>query len=366
MSARSGSVAIPDNRLSGASSSVNVALPGVVKDLDVRIGQITHPFVGDLRIELRGPDGTTVTLAEHPGGPDNSGNNFTGTVFDDEATPNIAAGAAPYTGRFKPQNDQLSRFDGKPRQGVWTLRVRDLASPDSGTLGSWQTEMARAACNGGPSTSIGARPGNPSASRSATFGLGKTGGDPGGGFECRLDGGAFAECASGKTYAGLADGVHTFRARAVDGSGNVDATPAPYTWRVDAAPETAITSGPAGGGNGSSAQFASAPRIRRQASSAGSTGWRSRAAARRGPTRASARERTPSRSGPAIGQGTWTQPPPGARGPWLRCRRSRTPAPARRPTPARPASPWQRPSTISPMRSPVASPSWLAARPPAA
>ncbi len=258
VNARSGSVAIPDNSSAGRATSVNVTLPGVVKDLDVRIGQITHPFVGDLRIELTGPDGTTVILAEHPGGPDNSGNNLTGTVFDDEAAENIASAnaAAPFRGRFKPQNDQLARFDGKPRTGVWTLRVRDLAAPDSGTLGTWQTEMTRAACNGGPDTTVISRPASPSAARTATFGLAKAGGAIGGGFECRLDGGSFGECASVKAYTGLVDGVHTFQARAVDGSGNVDATAASYSWTVDAAPETAITTGPAGAGNGSTAQFA--------------------------------------------------------------------------------------------------------------
>ena len=44
-----------------------------------------HGWVGDLAIDLTGPDGTTVRLADHPGGPDNGGDNFTGTVFDDEA-----------------------------------------------------------------------------------------------------------------------------------------------------------------------------------------------------------------------------------------------------------------------------------------
>ncbi|MCU1676436.1 MAG: Ig-like domain repeat protein, partial [Frankiales bacterium] len=50
-------------------------------------------------------------------------------------------------------------------------------------------------------------------------------------FECRLDGGAWSECASPRAYAGLAPGSHVFEVRATDAAGNVDLTPAraPFT-----------------------------------------------------------------------------------------------------------------------------------------
>jgi Ca2+-binding RTX toxin-like protein len=64
-------------------------------------------------------------------------------------------------------------------------------------------------------------------------------------FECKLDAGAFAPCATGQAYAGLADGEHTFTVRAKDAAGNVDQSPPSRSWTVDAtAPATAITSGP--------------------------------------------------------------------------------------------------------------------------
>lgn len=61
---------------------------------------------------------------------------------------------------------------------------------------------------------------------SPTFSLGSD--DPGflARFECSVDGGAFAPCASPLTLGPLAAGPHSFQLRAVDTAGNVDPTPA--------------------------------------------------------------------------------------------------------------------------------------------
>jgi CSLREA domain-containing protein len=109
-------------------------------------------------------------------------------------------------------------------------------------------------CDGGdvppdlipPDTLILQGPPNPSASTTATFYF--NGNDNVGhvAYECRIDAGVFTACASPATYTGLAAGAHTFAVRAVDISGNVDATPATLTWTIDFSgpPETTITSGP--------------------------------------------------------------------------------------------------------------------------
>ncbi|RKG86455.1 DUF11 domain-containing protein [Corallococcus sp. CA049B] len=65
-------------------------------------------------------------------------------------------------------------------------------------------------------------------------------------FECRFDAGTFAPCTSPQTRTDLADGTYTVQVRAVDAAGNVDPTPATFTWTVDTtAPDTFIRSGPA-------------------------------------------------------------------------------------------------------------------------
>jgi large repetitive protein len=68
-------------------------------------------------------------------------------------------------------------------------------------------------------------------------------------FECSLDGAAFTACTDPMTYTDLALGTHTLQVRAKDRAGNVDPTPAEYTWIITAppdttSPETTIVSGP--------------------------------------------------------------------------------------------------------------------------
>jgi hypothetical protein len=66
-------------------------------------------------------------------------------------------------------------------------------------------------------------------------------------FECRLDGGAWAACASPTAYSGLTDGAHQFAVRAADDLGNVDPTPASHAWTRDATPPTINITAPTDG-----------------------------------------------------------------------------------------------------------------------
>ncbi|HMN30613.1 MAG TPA: hypothetical protein PKE45_20850, partial [Caldilineaceae bacterium] len=110
-----------------------------------------------------------------------------------------------------------------------------------------------------PDTTITANPPSSSNSSSASFSF--TGSDSitppeSLTFECKLDGGSFASCTSPANYNGLSAGSHTFEVRAINGSGNPDASPASYTWTVDtAAPDTTITANPTTPTNNTSASF---------------------------------------------------------------------------------------------------------------
>ena len=124
--------------------------------------------------------------------------------------------------------DQAGNADGSPATFGWSV---DTTLPD---------------------TQIVAHPASPSNDSAAQLTLGGT--DPGGSgvasFECRLDStqaAGWGACPSPKSYAGLADGSHTFEVRAVDQAGNVDASPAAFTWTVDTTvPLVTIDSGPSG------------------------------------------------------------------------------------------------------------------------
>ena len=126
-------VFMPNDQLARVTlNSVPITIPqGVrVEDLDVHIS-IDHGYTSDLRLVLVHPTGLSAILTDQIGG---SGSNYSGTIFDDEASTFIFHGLPPYTGRYKPEAS-LSIFDGIPGGGTWNLEIYDFfASEDPGTL----------------------------------------------------------------------------------------------------------------------------------------------------------------------------------------------------------------------------------------
>ena len=110
--------------------------------------------------------------------------------------------------------DAAGNVDATPASRSWTVVAPAPPAPD--TLA--------------PDTALSGGPGANTTSTSASFGLTST--EAGSTFECRLDGGVWAPCSSPESLEGIAAGTHTFEARARDSAGNVDATPASYTWTV--------------------------------------------------------------------------------------------------------------------------------------
>jgi len=86
-----------------------------------------------------------------------------------------------------------------------------------------------------PNTTIDASPPAATATTSAEFAFSATEVAT---FECDLDGAGFAACTSPRTYTSLASSAHTFQVRATDGAGNLDPTPASYTWTITGAGDT--------------------------------------------------------------------------------------------------------------------------------
>jgi hypothetical protein len=110
------------------------------------------------------------------------------------------------------------------------VRARDGANNVDATPASYTWVVDTAA----PDTTIVIAEPNPTTDPTGEFTFSSN--EPSATFQCSIDGGAFVACAANFTTAPLADGQHTLSVRAVDAAGNVDATPANYSWLIDATP----------------------------------------------------------------------------------------------------------------------------------
>lgn len=97
-----------------------------------------------------------------------------------------------------------------------------------------------------PNTSFTAVPANPTTSTTGIFTFTST--EANSTFEGSLDGGPFTAVTSPASFTGLSDGSHTFQVRAIDQAGNIDASPATYTWTIDhTGPQISSVAVPANG-----------------------------------------------------------------------------------------------------------------------
>jgi subtilisin-like proprotein convertase family protein len=114
------------------TSILNVGQPGLIVDVNVSLN-LTHTWDEDLDIVLISPTGTHVLLTSDNGG---DSDNYTDTVFNDEAIQGVNAGQAPFASTFSPEG-LLPMRDLETAAGIWTLVITDDTSGDSGTLLGW-------------------------------------------------------------------------------------------------------------------------------------------------------------------------------------------------------------------------------------
>ena len=111
-------IAIPDKDSKGVSSIIVIPQSGKVQGLKVGV-DITHTFIGDLKVELTSPAGNRVILWNQAG----SGQDNLITTFDPVSTPALAT------------------LVGQEMKGNWTLKVSDLVGQDVGKLNKWSLEI---------------------------------------------------------------------------------------------------------------------------------------------------------------------------------------------------------------------------------
>jgi len=119
---------------------------------------LTHTFDSDLDITLHSPSGQIIELSTDNGG---AGDNYTNTVFCDNATTSITAGAPPFTGTFRPEGTLLASicgttitpnvttlgaFTAGTHNGNWQLVIKDDLGGDIGTVISWSLSFSVPGC----------------------------------------------------------------------------------------------------------------------------------------------------------------------------------------------------------------------------
>ena len=189
-------------------------------------------------IDVTDPD---VTIVSTPPDPSNDSTpTFSFSSTDTSATFLCSFDTGLYVACVSP----YTRASALPT-GLHTFHVKakDLAG-NIGTVASYSWTLDIAV----PDAVLNSKPVNPSNDNTPTFSFSSL--DTSATFECDLDGGttpSWVACSSPHTYTtSLADGPHTFKVRAKDAAGNVDTTPAIYTWTIDTVvPNTTITTKPA-------------------------------------------------------------------------------------------------------------------------
>ncbi len=110
---------IPDNNPTGVRNTISFTEAAVISTVKVTV-DITHTFIGDLKLTLTAPSGASVVLHDRSGG---NARNLQRS-FDAASTP------------------ALNALAGQALTGNWTLHVQDLAAQDAGKLNRWEVEVA--------------------------------------------------------------------------------------------------------------------------------------------------------------------------------------------------------------------------------
>ena len=146
------SVDVPDESEAGVTTSIDVAAPvgNVITNLRVKIN-LTHPYIADMVINLKAPNGKVLNLFNRHGG---SGENLVNTVISSQGTVAFPPpSVAPFTGTFKARalinvgptgyvSDAASFAELYTiPSGTWTLAMRDSSGGDDGTLTSWEIDF---------------------------------------------------------------------------------------------------------------------------------------------------------------------------------------------------------------------------------
>ncbi len=95
---------------------------------------INFPHDENLKLALRSPFGSIITLSENRG---EKGSDYSGTCFDGVSSNSIILGEAPFTGNFLPENSLGILNNNRSGDGKWSLIVYNNSTSLSGNLINW-------------------------------------------------------------------------------------------------------------------------------------------------------------------------------------------------------------------------------------
>jgi subtilisin-like proprotein convertase family protein len=112
--------------------SIFVDMTKLIHDIDISV-TINHSNDTDLYIMLNRSGFAQTNMSIRNGG---RGDNYTNTIFDDEADTLITNGTPPFTGHYKPEH-LLNKFDNSSTSGYWVLKVLNMSEDITGELVEW-------------------------------------------------------------------------------------------------------------------------------------------------------------------------------------------------------------------------------------
>ncbi|MFN8253497.1 MAG: T9SS type A sorting domain-containing protein [Ferruginibacter sp.] len=153
-------IAVPDNNVAGASSSVTVAgIPAACSISNIAVSiNMQHSRIGDMIFVLKAPNGQIINLDYQLSGTANNmaTTGFINTVISSSGITALSTGNNTWTGTFKADlanataippagptgfapttTSWTGLFGGGIANGNWTLAFYDATSGETGTLNSW-------------------------------------------------------------------------------------------------------------------------------------------------------------------------------------------------------------------------------------
>jgi|GEM_PF-6149888 len=180
----------------------------------------------------------TLTIDSGPQGP--TSNSFPTFGFTAQAGSTVTCSVDQGTPSFGPCSTSTTHVPGALADGVWNFRVKAV----NGLGGESNLDREFTVDTVAPDTIIDSHP--PALTLNQLVGFEFHSTETGSYFQCRFDDGDWLLCSSPvNTY--VNEGPQVFQVRATDGAGNVDPTPASFSFTSDrTGPDATIDSGPEG------------------------------------------------------------------------------------------------------------------------